>query len=43
MAQNHYVSKSKRRPKNGNRKDHSQATMATLRRLAAEDTKKSGK
>jgi hypothetical protein len=43
MAQNHYVSKSKRRPKSKNRKDSSLATMATLRRLAAEEAKKSAK
>jgi hypothetical protein len=43
MAQNHYVSKSKRRVKNRNRKDPSRATMATLRRLAAEEAKKSAK
>ncbi|MGA9526970.1 MAG: hypothetical protein WBS24_02510 [Terriglobales bacterium] len=35
MAQNHYVSKSKRRPKNKNRKDVSQATMAKVRQLEA--------
>jgi hypothetical protein len=43
MAQNHYVTKTKRRPKNHNRKDPSQATMATLRRLAAEEAKRAGK
>jgi hypothetical protein len=44
MAQNHYVTKPKRRAKNHNRKDPSRATMATLRRLAAaEEAKKSVK
>ena len=43
MAQNHYVTKTKRRLKSGKRKDPSVATMATLRKLAAADTKKSGK
>lgn len=41
MAQNHYVTKPKRRNKNKKRKDPSSATMATLRQLAA--AKKSGK
>ncbi len=41
MAQNHYTTKTKRRPKNSNRKDQSAATMAALRKLAAADTKKS--
>jgi hypothetical protein len=40
MAQNHYTSKAKRRPKNSNRKDPSAATMASLRQLEAA-TKKS--
>jgi len=35
MAQNHYTTKTKRRPKNGNRKDPSAATMAALRKLEA--------
>jgi hypothetical protein len=43
MAQNHYTTKTKRRPKNGNRKDHSQTTMAMLRKLAAADRQKVGK
>jgi hypothetical protein len=43
MAQNHYVTKPKRRIKSGKRKDPSAATMARLRELAAADTKKSGK
>jgi hypothetical protein len=43
MAQNHYVTKTKRRPKNSNRKDSSAATMAKLRELAAADTKKASK
>jgi len=40
MAQNHYVSKSKRRPKNTNRKDFSQSTMASIRELEAAGKKK---
>ncbi|MGA8432773.1 MAG: hypothetical protein WB729_23310 [Candidatus Sulfotelmatobacter sp.] len=43
MAQNHYTTKTKRRPKNGKRKDHSQTTMASLRKLAAADPQKAGK
>jgi hypothetical protein len=43
MAQNHYVTKAKRRQKSGKRKDTGAATMATLRKLAAADTKKAGK
>jgi hypothetical protein len=43
MAQNHYTSKAKRRPKNTNRKNPASATMATLRKLAAADAKKSAK
>ncbi len=43
MAQNHYTTKTKRRPKNNNRKDPAAATMAKLRELAAADAKKSGK
>ncbi len=35
MAQNHYTTKTKRRPKNSNRKDSSAATMAALRQLEA--------
>ena len=35
MAQTHYTTKRKRRPKNTNRKDPAAATMATLRELAA--------
>lgn len=35
MAQNHYCSKAKRRPKNSKRKDPSQATMAALREREA--------
>jgi hypothetical protein len=35
MAQTHYTSKTKRRPKNNGRKDPSQATMAALRQLEA--------
>jgi hypothetical protein len=40
MAQNHYTSKTKRRPKNSNRKDSSAATMASLRKLDAADKNK---
>ncbi len=41
MAQNHYTTKPKRRPRNANRKDVSAATMAKVRQLeAAEKTKK---
>ena len=40
MANNHYVTKPKRRNKNKNRKDPSGATMAKLRELAAADAKK---
>ena len=41
MAQNHYVTKRKRRPKNNNRKDPSAATMAKLRKRSESETKKS--
>jgi len=34
MAQNHYTSKAKRRPRNSKRKDPSAATMAALRKAA---------
>lgn len=43
MAQNHYTTKTKRRPKNSNRKDHAASTMAALRKLAAADSKSSSK
>ena len=43
MAQNHYVTKAKRRQKSGKRKDTGAATMATLRKLAAADAKKAAK
>jgi hypothetical protein len=43
MAQNHYTTKAKRRPKNGKRKDSAPATMAKLRELAAADAKRSAK
>lgn len=43
MAQNHYVTKPKRRSKSGKRKDPSAATMAKLRQLAASEAPKSGK
>jgi hypothetical protein len=39
MAQTHYTSKTKRRPKGSNRKDPAPATMAALRKLEA-DAKK---
>jgi hypothetical protein len=35
VAQNHYTTKTKRRQKNGKRKDPSAATMAALRKLEA--------
>ena len=41
MAQNHYVTKRKRRNKNSKRKDPSGTTMRKLRELAAADSKKS--
>ncbi|MFZ1916452.1 MAG: hypothetical protein WAU58_02690 [Terriglobales bacterium] len=40
MAQNHYTSKSKRRPKNSKRKDYSAATMAKVRKLEAAEKSK---
>jgi len=43
MAQNHYSTKTKRRPKNTNRKDHSATTMTKLRERAAAEAKKSAK
>jgi hypothetical protein len=43
MAQNHYVTKAKRRQKKRNRKDPAAGTMAKLRELAAADAKKSAK
>jgi len=43
MAQNHYVTKTKRRNKSGKRKDPSHATMTKLREHAAAETKKSAK
>lgn len=43
MSKNHYVTKPKRRNKNSNRKDPSQATMAKLRQLAASESQKAGK
>jgi hypothetical protein len=39
VAQNHYSSKTKRRPKNSNRKDSSAATMAAIRQLEAKEKK----
>jgi len=42
MAQNHYVTKTKRRNKSGKRKDPAAATMAKIRQLEAAE-KKSGK
>lgn len=41
VAQNHYVTKTKRRNKSGKRKDPSSATMAKLRQRAAAEGKKS--
>ena len=43
MAQNHYVTKTKRRNKSKKRKDPGQATMAKLRELAAAEAKKTSK
>ena len=43
MAKNHYVTKPKRRNKNSNRKDPSQATMMKLRERATAEAKKSAK
>jgi len=43
MAQNHYVTKTKRRNKSGKRKDPSHATMTKLRQLAAADAGKATK
>jgi len=39
VAQNHYTSKTKRRPKNSKRKDSSAATMAALRKREAAEKK----
>jgi hypothetical protein len=39
MAQNHYVTKTKRRNKNSKRKDPSAKTMAALRKHAAAEAK----
>ena len=41
MAQNHYVTKPKRRNKNSKRKDPSHATMKKLRELATAAKKSS--
>ena len=43
VAQNHYTSKRKRRPKSSNRVDHTQATMAALRQREAEAKKPASK
>ena len=43
MAQNHYVTKGKRRTKSGKRKDPSAATMARIRALAAAQAKSTSK
>jgi hypothetical protein len=43
MAQNHYVTKTKRRNKSGKRKDPAAATMAKIRQLEAAEAKKVGK
>ena len=40
MAQNHYVTKTKRRQKNSKRKEYSEGTMAKIRLLEAADKKK---
>jgi hypothetical protein len=40
MAQNHYVTKTKRRQKNKKRKDPSAATMAKIRKLEAAEKSK---
>jgi hypothetical protein len=37
VAQTHYSTKRKRRPKNKNRKDYTQATMAAMRQHAEKD------
>jgi hypothetical protein len=37
VAQTHYSTKRKRRPKNKNRKDYTQATMAAMRTHAAKE------
>jgi len=39
MAQNHYTTKTKRRPKNKRRKDPSAATMTALRKREADSKK----
>jgi hypothetical protein len=39
VAQNHYTTKTKRRPKNKKRKDFAAATMAALRQHAAAEQK----
>jgi hypothetical protein len=39
VAQNHYSSKTKRRPKNNKRKDSSAETMAALRKREAAEKK----
>ena len=39
MAQNHYTSKTKRRPKSSKRKDFSAETMAALRKREAAEKK----
>jgi hypothetical protein len=43
MAQNHYVTKAKRRNKSKNRKDPAATTMAKLRERAAAEAKKAAK
>jgi hypothetical protein len=43
MAQNHYVTKAKRRQKSKKRKDTAAATMAKLRERAAAQAKPAGK
>jgi hypothetical protein len=43
MAQNHYVTKAKRRNKSKNRKNPAEDTMAKLRARAAAEAKKAAK
>jgi hypothetical protein len=40
VAQTHYSTKRKRRPKNKNRKDYTQATMAAMRQHAEKEKDK---
>jgi len=43
MAQNHYVTKTKRRQRSGKRMNPAPATMAALRKRAAAEAKKESK